>query len=154
VAQNIDMTYVDEYGVDIDEEVLRVEAHPRLRNAGGNQPAPIINGTPSIPVLTIHTTGDLFVPIEMEQLYAREVVDNGLGDLLVQRAIRDIGHCAFTAQEFVQAYTDLFTWVETGVRPAGEDLLGDISSPSLGCQFTRGVGGSGFRFALEPCPNS
>jgi pimeloyl-ACP methyl ester carboxylesterase len=154
VAQNIDMTYVDEYGVDIDDEVLRVAAHPRLRNAQGNQPAPIINGTPSIPVLTIHTTGDLFVPIEMEQLYAREVIDNGLGDLLVQRAIRDIGHCTFTGQEFVQAYTDLFTWVETGVRPAGEDLLGDISSPSLGCDFTGGVGGSGFRSALEPCPNS
>lgn len=152
VAQNHDMTYLDEYGVDIDDEVLRVEAHPRLRNAQGNQPAPIINGTPSIPVLTIHTTGDLFVPIEMAQLYAREVIDNGLGDLLVQRAMRDIGHCTFTGDEWMQSYTDLFAWVETGVRPAGEDLLGDISSPSLGCDFTGGPGGSGFRPALEACP--
>ena len=30
-------------------------------------PAPIIDGDPSIPVLTIHTIGDLFVPIEMER---------------------------------------------------------------------------------------
>ena len=49
-------------------------------------------------------------------------------------------------------HPDLFAWVETGVRPAGEDLLGDISSPSLGCDFTGGPGGSGFRPALEACP--
>ena len=89
----------------------------------------------------------------MAQLYAREVNDNGLGDLLVQRAMRDIGHCTFTGDEWMQSYTDLFAWVETGVRPVGEDLLSDISSPTLGCDFTGGAGGSGLRFALEPCPS-
>jgi hypothetical protein len=87
----------------------------------------------------------------MEQIYAREVIENGRGDLLVQRAIRDIGHCSFTGAELQQAYTDLFEWVENGVKPAGEDLLNDISSPDLGCEFTVGAGGSGFRFALDPC---
>lgn len=154
VAQNTDMTYLDEYGLDIDAQVLRVEAANRVRKSQGAQPAPIINGTPSIPVLSIHTTGDLFVPIEMEQLYARKVIDNGLGDLLVQRSMRDVGHCTFTGDEIVQSYTDLFAWVETGVKPAGEDLIGDISSPTLGCDFTTGAGGSGLRFALEPCPPS
>lgn len=152
VAQNTDMTYLGEYGFDIDDEVLRVDGANRVRKSQGSKPAPIINGTPSIPVLSIHTTGDLFVPIEMEQLYAREVIDNGRGDLLVQRAIRDVGHCSFTADEVVRSYTDLFTWVETGVRPAGEDLVGDILSPTLGCDFTMGTGGSGFRSVLEPCP--
>jgi hypothetical protein len=70
----------------------------------------------------------------------------------VQRAIRDVGHCTFTGEEIVSAYSDLFTWVETGVKPAGEDLVNDISSPSLGCQFTSPTGGSGFRGALEHCP--
>ena len=88
----------------------------------------------------------------MEQLYAREVVDNGLGDLLVQRSMRDVGHCTFTGDEIVQSCTDLFAWVETGVKPAGEDLIGDISSPTLGCDLTTGAGGSGLRFELEPCP--
>lgn len=154
VSQNTDMTYLDEYGFDIDDQVLRIEGANRVRNSQGTKPAPIINGTPSIPVLTIHTTGDLFVPIEMEQLYAQEVIGNGLGDLLVQRAIRDVGHCTFTGEELVQSYTDLFSWVETGVKPAGEDLLGDISSPTLGCDFTTAGddNSSGFRFALEPCP--
>jgi hypothetical protein len=31
-------------------------------------------------------------------------------------------------------------------------LLAGISLPELGCDFTEGAGGSGFRFALEPCP--
>jgi hypothetical protein len=103
-------------------------------------------------VVVIHTTGDLFVPIEMAQHYAKEVSANGRGDLLVQRAIRDIGHCTFTSAEWERSYRDLFAWVETGTRPAGEDLVADISAPELGCEFTEGVGGSGFRFALEACP--
>ena len=153
VSQNTDMTYADEYGFDIDDDVVRITAANRVRKSQGNKPAPIINGTPSIPVLSIHTTGDLFVPIEMEQLYAQEVIDNGLGDLLVQRAIRDVGHCSFTGAEWEQSYTDLFSWVETGVKPAGDDLLNDISSPTLGCEFTSATGGSGLRGFLESCPS-
>ncbi len=156
VSQNSDMSYAEEYGADfafLDDVIARATASNRVRKSQGNQPAPIINGTPSIPVLSIHTTGDLFVPIEMEQIYAQEVIDNGLGDLLVQRAIRDVGHCSFTGAEWVQSYTDLFNWVDNGVKPAGEDLINDISSPTLGCDYTTtGVGGSGFRSRLAPCP--
>jgi len=152
VSQNSDMTYLDEYGFDIDKDVVRITASKRIRRGWGNQPAPIIKGRPSIPVLTVHTTGDLFVPIEMAQIYGQEVINNGRGDLLVQRAVRDVGHCSFTAEELIQSYTDLFAWVETGVKPAGEDLIGDISSPTLGCAFTVGAGGSGVRAFLEPCP--
>ena len=150
------MTYLDEYGIDIDDQVLRVTAANRNRSSQGNQPAPIINGTPEVPVLVIHTTGDLFVPIEMAQHYAREVTANGRGDLLVERAIRDISHCSFTEAEWEQSYRDLFNWVETGTKPAGEDLVADISSPELGCDFTdpdvNADGGSGLRFALPRCP--
>lgn len=152
VSDNTDMTYLGEYGVDIDDDVLRVAAANRVRKSQGQTAAPIINGTPSIPVLSIHTTGDLFVPIEMEQVYAREVAANGLSDNLVQRAIRDVGHCTFTGDEFIQSYVDLFNWVENGVKPAGEDLVGGISDPALGCEFTVGAGGSGLRGFLEPCP--
>ncbi len=157
VSQNSDILYADEYGAEfgtIDDVVKRATAANRVRNAQGTKPAPIVNGSPSIPVLSIHTTGDLFVPIEMEQIYAQEVIDNGLSDMLVQRAIRDIGHCSFTGAELQQAYSDLFEWVENGVRPAGEDLLNDISSPTLGCEFTVGAGGNATfaRPFLELCP--
>jgi len=155
VSQNSDMSYADEYGPEfafVDDTVLRQSASNRVRKSQGIKPAVLINGTPSVPVLAIHTTGDLFVPIEMEQIYAREVIANGRGDLLVQRAIRDVGHCSFTPDELVQSYSDLFEWVETGVRPLGEDLLNDMGSPTLGCDFTTGAGGSGFRGFLAPCP--
>ena len=157
VSQNSDMSYADEYGpqfADLDDTIARTTASNRVRKSQGSKPAVLINGTPSIPVLTIHTTGDLFVPIEMEQIYAREVAANGRSDLLVQRAIRDVGHCSFTGDELIESYTDLFTWVETGIRPVGEDLIADIGESDLGCDWTKGVDGSGLRPVLalvEPC---
>lgn len=154
VSQNTDMTYAEEYlGVDggIDDIVARVEASNRVRRSKGLKPAVLVDGDPTVPVLSIHTIGDLFVPIEMEQIYAREVVANGKQDLLVQRSMRDVGHCTFTGSEWIQTYTDLFEWVETGVRPAGEDLLGDISDPDLGCRWTIDDGGGTAFRPLFPC---
>jgi len=152
VAQNSDMSYEGEYGFDIDDQVKRQTAASRNRNPETRDlPAVIVNGTPDIPVLSVHTTGDLLVPISMQQVYAQEVENNGRSHLLVQRAIRDVGHCSFTAEEIRQSYTDLFNWVETGERPEGEDLLNDMSTPTLGCQFTEGDGGSGLRSLVETC---
>ena len=68
---------------------------------------PVVNGTPSIPVLTLHDLGDLFVPFSMEQVYANRVAAAGRSDLLVQRAIRGVGHCDFTPAELVRGFTDL-----------------------------------------------
>ncbi|WP_052667841.1 alpha/beta hydrolase family protein [Nitriliruptor alkaliphilus] len=152
VAQNSDTDYA-EYGDEfafLNDEILRVEAANRVRRSKGMQPAPIIQGDPGIPVLTIHTIGDLFVPIEMQRIYADRVAANGASDLLVQRAIRDVNHCTFSAAEWQQSYTDLFDWVETGVRPEGEDLLGDISSATLGCAWTNPTTG-GIRSLLPGC---
>lgn len=158
VAQNTGTDYEAEYGIEQEHfDILRLDAAKRVRNAQGVKPAILIDGDPSVPVLSIHTTGDLFVPIEMEQIYAEEVVANGKSDLLVQRAIRDIGHCSFTGEEIVAAYIALFDWVEGDLiadRPAGEIFTGDVlSQEDLGCEFTTLTitGGSGFRSFLEPC---
>jgi pimeloyl-ACP methyl ester carboxylesterase len=152
VAQNVDMSYQTEYGFEIDDQIKRQTAASYNRDPQNlDLPAPIVRGEPEIPVLSIHTTGDLFVPIEMQQIYAQEIKENDRSHLLVQRAIRDVGHCSFTSEEIQQSYTDLFSWVETGDRPLGEDLSGDISAPDLGCQFTKGDGGSGLRSFVETC---
>jgi pimeloyl-ACP methyl ester carboxylesterase len=153
VAQNVDRDYVEQYGPefeDVDEDILRVTASNRVRKAQGQKPAPLINGTPSMPVLTMHTTGDLFVPIQMQLAYAERVASNGLSDNLVQRAIRDVGHCTFNADEWVEAYDDLFTWVEDGVRPAGEDLIDDIGTAAVGCDWTR-PSADPLRSLFPPC---
>ena len=70
----------------------------------------------------------------MQQRYAERVADNGASDLLVQRALRDFGHCAFSQDEWTTAFADLVVWVEDGVRPAGDDVF-DTSAADYGCQF-------------------
>lgn len=138
VADNVDTVYAEygeQFGV-LDEDILRVEGDNRVRRAKGHKPAPLIQGDPSIPVLSIHTIGDLFVPIEMQLAYAQRVADNGKSDLLVQRAIRDVGHCTFSDAEWERSFIDLFNWVKYGEKPGGEDLIEDISEPMLGCEWT------------------
>ena len=146
VGQNSDTSYAAEYPGfgELDDEILRVEGSKRVRNAQGQKPAPIIDGTPQIPVLTMHTIGDLFVPIEMQQIYAEEVAANGLSDNLVQRSIRDVGHCTFSDSEWREAYIDLFGWVEDGDKPAGETLTdGALANPFLGLAWTVNDGTTG-----------
>ena len=155
VADNVDTAYAD-YGESfafLDDEILRVEGENRVRRARGHKPAPLIQGDPSIPVLSIHTIGDLFVPIEMQLAYAQRVADNGRSDLLVQRAIRDVGHCTFSDSEWETSFADLFDWVETGTTPDGEDLVADISEPTLGCGWTMSDGTAEARGGIRwfPC---
>jgi hypothetical protein len=89
-------------------------------------------------MLTLHTLGDLFVPFHMEQEYAARVAAHGASHLLVQRATRDFGHCTFTPLELVQTFVDLVTWVEGGVKPAGDNVLdaAAVADPNFGCTFT------------------
>ncbi len=105
------------------------------------QRVPEISGRISIPVMSIHTLGDLFVPFSNEQIYAREVAAHGRSDLLVSRATRAIGHCEFSREEIQRNFDDLVLWVEEGVKPAGDDVLDPetVANPLYGCQFTEGV---------------
>ena len=104
----------------------------------GEPPFPIIEGTPQVPTLSLHTTGDLFVPLRNQVVYAEEVAANDLSANLVQRTIRAPGHCDFTAEELGGAFVDLLTWIQTGTPPAGEDLIDPTvrADRSLGCAFT------------------
>lgn len=141
------------------DEILRIAAEPQYRkpNGLGGLPgtltdSPRINGTIGIPVLSLHTLGELFVPFHMQQIYAERVAENGNADLLVQRAIRDTGHCGFTPAEQTQAFDDLVDWVKNGVKPAGDDVLDPdtVADPAFGCQFTTGV--TFTRLTVPACP--
>jgi fermentation-respiration switch protein FrsA (DUF1100 family) len=118
--------------------VLRVAQDPQGRHPNGIANIPTISGNLPIPVISIHTIGDLFVPFSMEQIYARRAAEQGRADLLVQRAIRDHGHCGFAVPEEERAFADLVNWVEHGVKPAGDDVLTPavVADPNYGCQFT------------------
>jgi hypothetical protein len=100
---------------------------------------PLANGDISIPVVSIHTLGDLFVPFKMEQVYAARTKAKGTDKWLVQRAIRDVGHCAFTGAEATAAFDDMVKWEAGGAKPAGDDVTtaATVASPTYGCKFTK-----------------
>jgi hypothetical protein len=119
-------------------QVQRVAADPQARHRNGLANVTPTTGDLRIPMLTLHTLGDLFVPFHMEQEYARRVAANGLSHHLVQRATRDYGHCTFTPTELVTTFVDLVKWVEGGIKPAGDDVLNPaaVAAPDFGCTYT------------------
>ncbi len=120
------------------DAVQRVAAAPRARRRKGLTGIAPTTGDLKIPMITLHTLGDLFTPFHMEQEYARRVAANGASDMLVQRATRDVGHCTFTPTELVQTFVALEGWVASGNKPAGDDVLdpATVASPTFGCTFT------------------
>jgi hypothetical protein len=126
--------------------IARTEAHPSARRIEA------ISGRITAPVLSLHNLGDLFVPFGMEIDYAEDVARWGRSDLLVQRAIRGVLHCDFTDAELIQAFDDLVTWVEDGVRPEGDPVLDPaaVAAPDYGCRFTDPTPGA--HLLAAPCP--
>jgi len=78
------------------------------------------------PLITMHGTGDLYVPIHLERALKRAVADAKHDDLLVQRIYRIAGHCGFNAVEQARSFDDLVSWVRNGVKPKGDDVMGDL----------------------------
>jgi len=109
------------------------------RRQDGLRWIPLLQAQFDVPVLTLHTLGDLYVPFSMEQIYRRRAIAAGSDARLVQRAIRDVGHCAFTAAEAGGAFEDLIAWVDGGPKPAGDEVLdpAQVADPAYGCRFTR-----------------
>ncbi|MBK8560001.1 DUF6351 family protein [Candidatus Amarobacter glycogenicus] len=119
---------------EVNAGVRRFASDAAARNAEQYPDAALTTGKISVPLLTLHNTGDLFVPITMERDYKKAVTEAGKSDLLVQRAIRAGGHCKFSEPELTTAFQDLAAWVRDGKKPKGEDLSGDLAN--AGMEFT------------------
>lgn len=137
-GSNAGVAYQIDPGLGLDAATLnarvpRTAADPAIRNASHPDWAPR-TGRLQAPMLTLHTTGDAFVPISQERDYRRAVDAAGAGRFLVQRAIRRPDHCQFSDAELTRGFADLVNWVENGVVPAGDDLSGDLRN--VGLQFT------------------
>ncbi|WP_143435893.1 alpha/beta hydrolase [Hydrogenophaga sp. IBVHS1] len=148
----------------LNNSVQKLTAAPdanRLRRDGLRW-VPAINGEFSIPVVSIHTLGDLFVPFSMQQVYQQRAAAKGNAGWLVQRAIRGASHCDFTTAEQVRAFEDMVTWEQTGVKPAGDDVMtpATVANAAYGCTFTdstlgvddTGSAASAFRPLAPACP--
>ena len=112
-------------------------AHNRPR-ADGVRAMPIVWGRFDVPVVTLHTLGDLWVPVRMQQVYAERARANGSAAWLVQRVVRDATHCGFTLDEQIAAFEAMVRWEEDGVIPEGDDVLDPavVADPRYGCAFT------------------
>jgi len=99
---------------------------------------PKANARIDVPVVTIHTLGDVYVPFSMEQIYKRRADALGTSQWLVQRAIRGISHCDFTQEEQVQAFDAMVNWEQNGIKPEGDDVLdaATVAREDYGCRFS------------------
>ena len=85
-----------------------------------------LDGQIQRPLMTMHGTGDLYVPIHLERTLNKAVAAAGHSDLLVQRVYRIPGHCGFNEAEQSKSFDDLVSWVRQGVKPQGDDIFKDF----------------------------
>jgi len=120
--------------------IYRVKATPDANRprTDGLRWVPKTNARIGVPVVTIHTLGDMYVPFSMEQIYKRRADAQGTSKWLVQRAVRGVGHCDFSINEQVSAFEAMVNWEQNGVKPAGDEVLDPavVANPSYGCKFT------------------
>lgn len=157
LATNLLTRYAPNSPVDVNTTVQRVAPENlRQRLSPILTEVPRISGRPTVPVLSLHDLGDLFVPFSMEQAYARDAAWHGRGRLVVQRAIRAAQHCEFSPAEAGAAWDDLVSWVRSGQRAAGDAVTDPkaVADPSFGCRFSdpaAWAAGSGTRRLYAPC---
>jgi pimeloyl-ACP methyl ester carboxylesterase len=140
VASNSDVRYHIDDGLGLSDDSINA----RVRRKAGDQEArgaqgPYEEAIPfdgrfERPVMTLHGSGDLYVPISLEQSLRRIVDAAGKSSWLVQRIIRSPGHCNFSASEQSDAFDALVDWARNGKRPEGDDVLGDLTN--AGMKFT------------------
>jgi pimeloyl-ACP methyl ester carboxylesterase len=104
----------------VNANVQRFSGTPAGRNLVQHDYTP--TGALRVPALTLSTFRDPVVPGFHRTVYGHSVAANGDGSRLVQRSVPGFaggyGHCTFTAQELTQAFFDLVTWGEYGIKPA------------------------------------
>src|SRR5690348_14374311 len=126
-------------GLSLAKDLLALNGAPRVK-ANPNAEAYLIknisfNGSISVPVLTMHTTGDGLVVPENEQAYS-SAVDRALrANLLRQVFVHRAGHCAFTPAETVTAVQTLENRLATGQWHVPSPAALNAQAAALGPQF-------------------
>jgi hypothetical protein len=103
----------------------------------------VFNGELSMPVLTMHTTGDGLVVPENEQAYRSVVRKAGNQALLRQIFVHRAGHCAFTPAETITAANTLLQRLSTGKWPSIRPRALNKSAAALGPTYNIFESGSG-----------
>jgi hypothetical protein len=118
----------------LNREIPRVLPEPGARSYETNPVFAELTGEIRVPVMAIHETGDFRAPFRLEMGYRRRTELAGTAHLLVQRAVRQAGHCDIDGAVRERAFDDLVDWIENGNLPEGDDMLGDVTQ--LGLRWT------------------
>jgi hypothetical protein len=126
-------------GLSLAKDLLTLNGAPRVK-ANPNAEAYLIkniafNGSISVPVLTMHTTGDGLVVPENEQAYRSAVDRAGRANLLRQVFVHRAGHCAFTPAETVTAVQTLENRLATGQWHVPSPAAMNAQAAALGPQL-------------------
>jgi hypothetical protein len=133
-------------GLSLTKDLLTLNSAQRVK-ATPNAEAYLIknisfSGRISVPVLTMHTTGDGLVVPENEQAYRSAVDQAGRASLLRQVFVHRAGHCTFTPAETVTAVQTLENRLVTGRWHVPSPAAMNSQAAALGPQlniFTGGV---------------
>jgi pimeloyl-ACP methyl ester carboxylesterase len=121
---------------EISAKVRRKPADPQMRSTNGPYEEVVpYDGKLERPLLTMHGTGDLFVPIFLERTLKKEVANAGRQHLLTQRIYRIAGHCQFSQPEMIKSFDDMVKWATEGTRPEGDNVDADLANAGL--KFTQ-----------------
>ncbi len=140
LAKSVDFREVaalyQQAGLGLSIDVTRLDASPRIA-ANPNAEAYLIknivfNGDISVPVLTMHTTGDGLVVPENEQAYLSAVARAGHRNLLRQVFVHRAGHCTFTPAETITAVQTLENRLTTGQWHVPSPAAMNVQALSLG----------------------
>ena len=100
----------------INAGIERFDAFPSALQALEHNYDP--SGNLQVPMLMLSNARDPVVPGFNQTSYAAAVAANGASDFLVQRQVPTFGHCVFTPEQLLSAFSDLVGWVQFGVKPA------------------------------------
>ena len=108
-------------GLDLRRDLHRLNAAPRIAADAGAVPYMYRYGVPhgriSVPVLTLHSTGDGGAVPDQERWYAEQMQRAGKAHMLRQLYVERGMHCSFSAADEIVALRTLFERVETGRWP-------------------------------------
>ena len=108
-----------EAGLDLDAEIQRVNAFPRVSASPyalewWNAPGRTAKGTPEIPLLRMHEVGDQQVPLSLVEGYGDLITENGKDDLYRLAVVNSPTHCNYTPAETMAVVETMMRRLDSG----------------------------------------
>jgi len=119
-------TYLGSLGMDADALLAAMNARANItaRRSARNHVEHWggLTGRLRRPVLTMHSIFDGLAAVHNESAYAAAVTEAGAAANLVQAFMNNVGHCSFSADQYLSVVAAMDGWLETGLKPGAAEL--------------------------------